>query len=399
MFTYLVRIILRYRLINLIVIFLATLFMGYKATQVRLSYEFSKMLPESDSIAKFYSYFKEQFGEDGAVMFIGIQDEDIFELDKFRAWYKLTNSVRNVDGVAEVVSLARVYHMTKNQETRKFDFEPIVKTLPQTQAEVDSLKDIIQSYPFYSGLLYNHETFATLLMITLDKHKLNTKSRVSLIRQIQEEVDSFGSEQGIKIHYSGLPYIRTKTSEKVQDELLLFVILALAIASIILFIFFRSFKAVLFTMIIVCISVVWVMGTISLLGYEITLLTGILPPLLIIIVVENCIFLLNKYHSEYRVHGNKIKALSRVVQRIGSANFLTNATTAAGFAAFIITGNKILVEFGIVASLSIMMAYILSLFLIPIIFSFLAFPETSGPYKCGRVSQYHPQYSRLFSVG
>ncbi|MCK4289003.1 MAG: MMPL family transporter, partial [Bacteroidales bacterium] len=188
-------------------------------------------------------------------------------------------------------------------------------------------------------------------------------------------VDEFGKKYNIDVHYSGLPYIRTITSKKVEDELKFFVYMALLIASIILFIFFRSFKAVLFTMIIVGISVVWVLGTISLLGYKITILTGILPPLLIVIVVENCIFLLNKYHNEYKSHGNKVKALSRVVQRIGNANLLTNATTAAGFAAFIVTGNKILVEFGIVASINILIAFILTLFLIPIFFSYLPPPK------------------------
>ena len=172
-----------------------------------------------------------------------------------------------------------------------------------------------------------------------------------------------------------MPYIRTVTTEKVKNELKIFVILAMLIAAIILFLFYRSFKAVFFPMIIVLISLIWVMGTISLFNYKITILTGIIPPLLIVIVVENCIFLLNKFHNEYRNHGNKVKALSRVVQRIGNATLLTNATTAIGFATFIITFNEILVEFGIIASLSIMMGYVLSLFMIPITFSYLSPPK------------------------
>jgi len=375
MFTFLVRFILRYRIVHLIVISLATLFMAYRSLDVKLSYEFAQMLPEKDSTFIFYNQFRQTFGEDGAVMFIGIQDEDLFDLDEFACWYDLTYDIDKIDGVDEVVSIAKAYHLIKNDEEKKFQFELIIKNRPESQAEVDSLKKIIYSYPFYRELLVNPQTNATLMMVTLDNKRLNTKGRVALVNNIKTRVDKFSVKNGIDIHYSGLPYIRTKTSEKVQKELMRFVFLALLIASVILLIFFRSFKAVFFTMIIVVINVIWVMGLMSIMGYDITILTGILPPLIIIIVVENCIFLLNKYHDEYRKHGNKIKALSRMVQRIGNANFLTNATTAAGFAAFIITGNRILVEFGVIASISIILAYLMTLFMIPITFSFLAPPR------------------------
>lgn len=366
---------MRYRVVHLAVILLASAYMGYRATEVRLSYEFAQMLPQTDSTFLKYNEFKKVFGEDGAVMFIGIQDESLFDLEQFNNWYDLTYDIKSVDGVDEVVSIAKAYQLVKDDESKEFQFELIVKEKPDDQEMVDSLKNVIYSFPFYRELLVNPETHATLMLITLDKKKLNTSGRVALVNLIKQKADEFSKVNDIKVYYSGLPYIRTKTSEKVQKELLRFVILAMIIASAILLFFFRSFKAVFFTMLIVGINVVWVLGLMSIFNYEITILTGILPPLLIVIVVENCIFLLNKYHNEYRIHGNKIKALSRVVQRIGNANFLTNTTTAAGFAAFIVTGNDILVQFGIIASLSIIAAYFLTLFLIPITFSFLPPPK------------------------
>jgi len=213
------------------------------------------------------------------------------------------------------------------------------------------------------------------MMVTLDKKKLDTKNRVALIREIKQTADSFGVKYNLPVHYSGLPYIRTVLSKKVESELKLFVLLALAVAAVFLFIFFRSWKAVVFPMIIIVISVVWAMGMIVLFGYKITILTGIIPPLLIVIGVENCIFLLNKYHYEFRLHQNKVKSLSRVIERIGKANLLTNAATATGFAAFLITRNKLLVEFGAIAALNIMVVFILSLTLVPIFFSYLKPPQ------------------------
>ena len=375
MWTYLVRLILRKRFWNVLVIVLITLFMGYKATKVQMSYEMAKMLPATDSVNIVYENFRKQFGEDGSVLFVGIRDSSLFQLKKFNAWHDLTYKIKEIDGVEEVLSLSRLYYLTKNDSSKKFDFKPVVQYKPRTQEELDSIRKIIDNLPFYEGLLINRETRATLMMITLDKKKLNTKNRIELINDIKADVDAFAIKQGIEVHYSGLPYIRTVTSRKVETELKMFVLLSLLIASMALYFFFRSFKAVIFPMLIVIITVVWAMGLISILGYKITILTGIIPPLLIIICVENCIFFLNKYHHEFRAHGNKVKALSRIVTRIGTANLLTNATTAVGFATFIVTGNKILIEFGIVASITIMSTFILTLVLIPIFFSYLAPPE------------------------
>ncbi|MBU2650071.1 MAG: MMPL family transporter, partial [Bacteroidetes bacterium] len=373
--TFMVRIILRNRLLNLIIIGVLTLIMLYFALHVKLSYEFSRMLPDSDSTAIEYEIFKQRFGEDGSVMFIGIQDNDLFTFDKFNAWYDLTQNISKIEGVEGVLSVARMFNLVKNDSLGTMDFKPVVTKRPASVEEVDSIKKAIFSLPFYKDFLYNEESGVHLLMVTLDKNVLNSKNRTVLMKEIKSEADSFGEQYNLELHYSGLPYIRIVTAKTLEDELFFFTYLAAIIAAVILFIFFRSFRAVAFPALIMGMVVVWVLGSISLFNYRITMLTGILPPLMIVIVVENCIFLLNKYHSEYLTHKNKIKALSRVVQRIGNANLLTNATTAAGFAAFTITGNRILTEFGIIASLNILVAYLLTLILIPIFFSYLPPPK------------------------
>ncbi len=375
MWTLLTRFILRNRLTNLIIIIFVTSLMGWLGTRVQMSYEMARMLPESDSTIILYENFKKQFGEDGSVMFVGLQDEKLFELDHFRAWYTLTEKVREIEGVEEAISVARMFQLVRNDSLKKFDFKPVISTMPQTQEELDSLQNMIYQLPFYEGRLFNSENHVSMMMITLDKQVLNTKNRVALIHEIESTLNTFSDDYGIKLYYSGMPYIRTITSEKIQQELVLFMLLSLLMASIILYAFFRSFRAVFFIIVIVLITVIIMFGTLAIFGFKITILTGILPPLLIVIGVENSIFLLNKYYNEFYIHGNKIKALSRVIRRIGAANLLTNATTAAGFAAFTITGNTLLVEFGIIASINILIAYLVSLFMIPIIFSYLPNPK------------------------
>ncbi len=375
MWKYIVKIILRYRLGVLMFIGFTTVFMAYEGSKVKMSYEMARMLPASDPASIEYDKFKKQFGQDGSVIFVAIQDPQLFSLQHFDDWYTISHKVHNIKGVQEVISVARVFTLVRNDSLKKLQFKNLVPHKPTTQRQVDSIKKVLYNLPLYEGRLFNKKANVSLMMITLDKEVINSKARIPLIEKIKETIDTYGKKYGIDIKYSGLPYIRTITSKLIQHELLLFVFLSLLISSILLFILFRSLKAVLFAMMVVIIAVIWMLGIIVLLGYKITILTGILPPLVIVIGVENSIFLLNKYLNEYRIHGNKVKALSRMISRIGNANLLTNSTTAAGFAAFIITSNRLLVEFGIVASINILIIYLLSLTILPIMFSFFPVPK------------------------
>ncbi|MBN2747603.1 MAG: MMPL family transporter [Bacteroidales bacterium] len=374
MWKYIIRIILRNRWTNLSILFLISLFFGYKAVNVKMSYEMAQMLPETDSVFIAYQNFKNRFGEDGVVMFIGIKDKKIDQLEYFNKWHDLTNNLDKIPGVKNTLSLSKSFILEKNDSLRKFQFNKLFKEKPTNQEELDSICSLIKTNPFYGGLLFNDQN-ATILAITLDDEYIGSNSRFGLMNNIIEEVEQFSAETKIAVHYSGLPYIRIMMSKIIKEELLLFISLTLLIASILLFLFFKSMKAVIFPMIIVGLSVVWSLGLLVILGFKITILTGILPPLVTIIAVENNIFLLNKYYQEYRNHGNKVKALARMIQTVGTPMLLTNVTTAVGFAAFIITNNHMLVEFGIITSLSILMVFILSLSLVPIFFSLLPKPH------------------------
>ena len=109
--------------------------------------------------------------------------------------------------------------------------------------------------------------------------------------------------------------------------------------------------------------------------FEITILTGLIPSLVIVIGIPNCIFLTNKYQQEYSTHGNKAKALQRVITRVGMATLMTNLTTAAGFATFMITNSELLKEFGLVAAVSIVALFFLCLIIIPIYYSYQPIPK------------------------
>jgi predicted RND superfamily exporter protein len=380
MFTKISRIILRNRALIIVLLAVFTAFMAYKAQSVKLSYENSALLSAKDSAMVEYQKFKLQYGEGGNVLMIGITNPKIFKLDQFNAWYDLGNELRKIDGVLDVISMTRGLNLVKNEQTHQFDYYPLVKHRPTTQTEVDSLRNTILGLKFYEGMLYNKRTDAALMAISIDNKLLIDKRRIALVANIVDTATAFEKRNNIKVHYSGMPYIRTIMMKQVKHELFLFILMSIGIAAIIMYLFFRSVKVVLSSLLIVAISIVWVMGTTALFNFKITILTGVIPSLIVIIAIENCIYILNKYHWEYRSHGNKIRALIRVVQRIGFASLMTNAATALGFAAFILISNQMLREFGIVTALNIMLEYVLCITLLPILFSYID-PPTAKHIK------------------
>ncbi|MFN8153872.1 MAG: hypothetical protein U0Y08_06240 [Bacteroidia bacterium] len=188
MFNWLARIILRNRLTLLILFGVITIFMGYEATKIQLSYDFAKILPESDPDFQAYSAFKKKFGEDGSVMVIGVRDSNFFTKEKFNDWFTLGNNIRKIDGIEAVVSCAQVYTVKRNDTLRKFDVTPLVTDPLPSQAAVDSIRDIIFNLPFYEGFIISKESHATLMAITFDKNKLNTKNRLDIVHDIKDHV-------------------------------------------------------------------------------------------------------------------------------------------------------------------------------------------------------------------
>lgn len=361
--------------------------MGYKATKVELLYEFGQLLPEKDPINQEYIQFRKDFGQDGLVIVIGTEDPDFYTAEKFNKWREFgdkikkiqipiigTNPVEYGNAIDSVFSEANLYNLVKNNETKRFEIKSISPSISLNQLEVDSVKNVIRSLPFYDGMLYKTDSEIHLMMIFVNEKLFNSKSRKNLIPDIEKIANEYTQYFG-DLKFSGLPYIRSITMSKVQSELGLFVFLALFITASVLFIFYRSFKVVLVSIIVVIIGVIWTLGTIALFGYKITLLMGLMPPLVIVIGIPNCVYLITKFQQEYLHHGNKNKALMRVVKKVGTATLLTNVTTALGFATFLLTHSSMMQEFGVIASINIIALFIISILMITIIYSYLPPPK------------------------
>ena len=373
----LARIILRNRVLILILIAGTTLAMISQWDKMRFSYTEANLLPDNHPVNVDYNHFLDIFGEEGNVVVVGIKDSVKLNATTFNAWNSFLNSFKKTPNVETVISVQDLKQMVKNKDKHRFDFTPLIKDSIRSEKQLAEFKQtLFEDFPFYENILFNKNSGAIRSMIVLDKSIVNSAARKEFVlEQLAPKVNAFEQETGLDIRVSGMPYVRTLNSQNIIDEIEVFIIAAVLITSFIFFFFFRSYRATFISMFVVIIGVMWTFGILGFLEYEITVLTALIPPLIIVIGVPNCIFLINKYQHEVNKHGNKAKSLQRVITKVGNATLMTNTTTASGFATFIITQSKLLTEFGTVASLSIMAIFLLCLFIIPIIYSYMPMPK------------------------
>jgi uncharacterized protein len=367
--------VLKFRIPLIIALVLLTAFMGYHASKVQMSYDFSRAIPTDHPKYKAYLEFKKTFGEDGNLLTIGFTSENFFEVNQFNALTGFQDRLKKINGVEDIISVNGAVTLKKNDSTNKLDAIRIFPANIKSQEEIDSLKDVFYSLPFYRGLLYNPETKAYLLGLRINSVILGSKARETTIGEIEKEAAAFAEASKLDLHLSGLPLIRTNVALRIAKEMQWFLLGSVLLSALILFIFFRSLSTTLLSLAVVLIGVVYSLATIHMLGFRITLLNALIPPLVVVIGIPNCIYFLNKYHTAFMKTGDKKKAIVEMIGKMGVVTLFCNISAALGFAVFALTKSIILKEFGIVAGINIMALFFISLILIPISLYYMAEPR------------------------
>ena len=382
MWNFISNLILRNRFIILGIIALLTVFLGFQAAKgIKIDNKYGSLLPKDSETQKTYLKFKSLFGEDGATLIIAIKSKDLYTEKKFLLWKELGDSILRMDGVLSVISEAKLVKLYKDTTRQSFIPEVIFTgrnhnfdTTSEDGKSIQELKKEIRNNPLYADLLYNDSTYVSLMLVNIDEKFLIDKNKQEVVIKIEELASSYKTYFG-DVHFSGLPHMRVQIGKRVLNEMYKFIFLSILISSLFMYFLFRSVRVTLISVLIVLVTVVWALGTIGMMGYNISLMMGLIPPLMIVIGIPNCIYLYNKFHYEFRNHNNKAKALSRMIRKTGTAMLLTNLTTAIGFMIFLFTDSQKFYEFGVISSLNIMLCYVVSLCLVPIFISLSKSPH------------------------
>ena len=367
--------VLRYRLSLLILMAAGLIFAAYEASKVELSYEYTRAIPTDNAKYQAYQQFLKKFGDDGNMLVIGVETDSLFRKDIFNDYLQLGRNLKKVKGVEQVLSIPDAIILKKNEATEKLDALPVFPGSFESQTLLDSARQIFENLLFYRGLLYNPLTHTYLIAISVNKQVMNSAGEQRLSVISQDLANTFGQAHQIPMHYSGLPLIRTNMATKVASEMKWFLLGSVLLSALILLIFFRSLSNMILSLGVVIIGVVFSLATMHLFGYKITLLNALIPPLIVVIGIPNCIYFLNKYHTAFRETGEKRKALYEMISKMGIVTLFCNIAAAIGFGVFALTKSAILKEFGVVAGINIMLLFVISIILIPAVLSYLPDPK------------------------
>ncbi len=388
MWNSLASIILRNRLFIIAIVIILTVFFGYFAvTSLKVDNKYGNTLPKDSKPQADYLKFKEQFGEDGSTLAIAIHSDSLYTEQNFVKWQDLAFKILEIGGVESVISEATLYKICNNKTEQRFEIQKIFSDSTFHEKSIDSIRREVKQNPLYDGLLYNDKTKVSLLLIGMDEKYLADKKKSKVVFEIEELVESYAKYFG-KPHFAGLPHMRVVIGKRIVNEMYIFLGLSVIASSLLLYIFFRSFRIVMQCNIVVFVSVIWALGSIALFNFQLSIMMALIPPLLIVIGVPNCVFLVTRYHQEYVLHQNKMRALFTMIKRIGSVTFLTNLTTAVGFCTF--TSSDKLAQFGVISSLNIMVVFALSICILPIMASY------SKPPKERHLKHLYKVYSKGF---
>ena len=371
------RLILRNRFILLLGILGLTFFWATQWKYMQFTFTEANLLPDDHPENVLYQSFTNTFGEEGNVIVIALQDSLFFTTEKRNAWRELNNQIKAFQEIDLVLSTDNLQELVKDDKKQELRLQEVELSAAKDSAAILKFKEkLFLELPFYNNLIFDAESNTVRSVVYMNPDIVNTAKRKDFIfEKFIPLIESFEKKSSTDVHVSGMPYIRTLNAQNIVDEIGLFVLGATLITSLIFFLFFRSFRATFISLFVVTIGVMWAFGLLGWLGYEITVLTALIPPLIIVIGVPNCIFLINKYQQEIAKHNNQAKSLQRVIVKVGNATLMTNLTTASGFATFILTNSKILKEFGVVASINIIAIFLLSLLIIPISYSLMSLPK------------------------
>ena len=377
----LAKFVIKNRFVLLAFLLLSTAAMGYFAYKVKLSYEFSKAIPTNNPKYVDYLNFKNKFGDDGNLLVVGITTKDLFRLGNFKLYQQLQQNLKSVAGVEDILSVPGAFTLVKNTETEKLNAVKIFKDTINSQQELDSMAAVFNNLPFYNERLYNKNTGSYLMAVRVNKNIFSSEKRTVVLNKIVEQLNKFEQESKIEVHASGLPLIRTILADRIKKEMKLFLLASLGLSVLILLLFFRSISTTLLSLAVVIIGVIWTLGITYLCGYQITLLTALIPSLVVVIGIPNCIYFINKYHTSYLKDADNINlkerknnALIAMVSKMGVVTLFCNITAAIGFVVFAFTKSEILQEFGVVAGMSIMVIFFVSFILLPSVLCMLQPP-------------------------
>ena len=340
--------------------------------------DFSKFLPEDDPVVKRFNEAGDRFGG-VAVAMVGLEFPDVFTSDAIKRIDTVTRAISKIEGVTWAVSLTDIDDVQSKQVDgeRSVAVGPVVdpQAIPEEASALSKLKEYVLGKEGLVGVVVSADSSLANITYGIDRDA----DRVDVAVAVEKTVRALEPER--KLYFGGFPYWMRGMSAIILKDMMVLVPIVTLLVLLILFVSFRTVRGVVLPMVTVIVSSTWAMGLMAALGIPITMLSNVIPVLLIALGTAYAIHLLHKVDEvegaapeAYQL--NLRRAMVDVMVPIG----LAGLTTVIGFLSFLTSNLLFIKQFGLMAAFGIFSAMVVALTLLPAILSFFK-PKTKKASK------------------
>jgi predicted RND superfamily exporter protein len=257
------------------------------------------------------------------------------------------------------------------------DRTPIVHGDEVTEADAATIRGAVEESPLVVGRLISADRTLGAVVVSLRAELGTGSERVAFVQRIDQWLDANPPPDGMSLHRAGLPHLRTAIVAHMMRDQLVLVPLTVLVCVVLLYLSFRWIPGTALPLLVVGVSVAVTLGGMALVGEPMTILTNIVPTLLIIIALSDSVHIISRWEEELRgpSRPDPVDASARALRTMAVACFLTSITTAVGLGSLLVSHTQMLRRFGGVAGIGTMLAYVVTILVIPAALPFFKPPK------------------------
>jgi hypothetical protein len=368
--------ILKYRWLIIVLSIVIPVTVGLQIFRAEIDPDLEKYIP-SDMVSRINTQeIEEIFGGDELLILV-IEADDVLNPETLKRIKSIRKDLSKLEEVDQIMSLFDVKNLKNDGGT--LVTESFFESIPETKEEIENIRrDLSESYMAKDIVVSGDFTLATIILSLGDN--VQDEEIISKMGNIINE--NPGDE---KIYLGGLPYMKSVISKDIAGDMKKLMIIGLVIMLVMLYVFLRDIRGVLLPFIVVILSIIFSIGLLPLMGWKLSIISLLLPILLIAIANNYGIHLIAKYQEITGSDGtlSKEKLAKEIFSNLKIPIFLTGITTVAGFLSLLTHRMIPAKQLGIISAIGIAFALILSLCFIPAVLSFMKRPKMARSQKNG----------------
>ena len=356
--------IVKFKWLIIIAVVGLTVFFSYQAKDLHINSDIISSLPDDDPAARLYKEIGTQFGGNDMGMIV-LETDDVFKAEVIQHIKQITDSLKYTNGVSTVTSLTNILDIKSSEWGIEIGKLVDEYDLPVEQSQLDSLKNHVFSKEMYKGAVVSEDGTATAIMFTL----LPEGDKQAVAKEIKDKIEALDLPE--IIYFGGLPMMMNDINDLIISDMVWLIPIVFLVIAIVLLLSFKSFRGVLLPLLTAGLAVVWTMGLMAVTGYELTIISNIIPVVLLAVGSAYTIHVLNSIN--HNKLADRKQALIQALRYIIVPVILAAVTTAIGFVSFVFGAYLTMIkDFGIFTAVGTLIALILSLFFVPALISALS---------------------------